>query len=159
MSPFPSNHETKLRFNEMVQKLKDRGCRLTPQRLAVLRILSRSKEHPGVGDIFERVKVRFPSTSLATIYKTVSLLKEMGEIIELGWVGDRHRYDGARTSPHPHLICIQCNKILDADLPGLKDLSKQLSRRTGYRVIAHRIDFLGICPDCQRREEPMAKGR
>ncbi len=151
MSAAKVPRDAKTRFTEMVKKLRDRGCRVTPQRLAVARILATSEEHPGVEDIFERVKTRFPSTSLATIYKTVNLLKEIGEVVELGLVGDRHRYDGAHPEPHPHLVCIQCQKIIDSDLPGLKDLSDHLARLTGYHVISHRLDFFGVCPGCQEK--------
>ncbi|MDY6950777.1 MAG: transcriptional repressor, partial [Thermodesulfobacteriota bacterium] len=60
----------------MIGKLKDLDFRLTPQRLAVLKILAESKGHPSVEDVFKQVRPTFPTTSLATIYKTVNLLKE-----------------------------------------------------------------------------------
>ena len=71
------------RLDEMITRLKERGHRLTPQRMAVLKILAVSEGHPSVEQIYERVKVDFPMTSLATVYKTVALLKEMGEVLEL----------------------------------------------------------------------------
>ena len=66
------------RLDELTTGLRERGNRLTPQRMTVLKVLTASEEHPSVEQIYERVKVDFPMTSLATIYKTVTLLKEMG---------------------------------------------------------------------------------
>ncbi|MFB0536441.1 MAG: Fur family transcriptional regulator [Anaerolineae bacterium] len=61
------------RLEELIARLRERGHRLTPQRMAVLKILAASERHPSVGQIYERVKVDFPMASLATIYKTVTL--------------------------------------------------------------------------------------
>ncbi len=134
----------------MIGKLKGSDFRITPQRYAILRILFR-KEHPSVAEIYEAVRVKFPTTSLATVYKTVSLLKEIGEVLELGFHDGNNRYDGTRPFPHPHVICTQCKKIMDPELVSLDSLSAEMSRKTGYRIISHRLDFFGLCPDCQKQ--------
>jgi len=125
---------------------------LTPQRMAVLKILATSKGHPSVVQIHQEVQVDFPMTSLATIYKTVTLLKEMGEVLELGFSNDSSRYDGNRPHPHPHLVCIHCREILDPDLPSMSGLPEKLEQETGYKIVSHRLDFYGTCPRCQERE-------
>ena len=79
--------------------------------MAVLKILAESEQHPSVEQIYDRMKPDLPMTSLTTVYKTVALLKEMGEVLELGFSDDSNRYDGSRPYPHPHLICIKCRKI------------------------------------------------
>ncbi|MGB9627778.1 MAG: Fur family transcriptional regulator [Thermodesulfobacteriota bacterium] len=132
--------------------MKEKNFRLTPQRMAVIKILSTSQEHLSVEDIYQRVKEDFPVTSLATIYKTINVLKNVGELMELGFGDDRNRYDGIRPFPHPHLICTQCRKILDPDLPTLSELSKELEEKTGFQIVDHRLDFFGICPECQRKK-------
>ena len=139
-----------LRLNQMVAKLREREYRLTPQRLAVLEILAVSHGHPSVERIYEQVKIDFPTTSLATVYKTVSLVKELGEVLELGFSDDRNRYDGNRPYPHPHLICNQCRKIIDPDLSSLHHMTEELEKETGFQIVNHRMDFFGICPDCGR---------
>jgi Fur family peroxide stress response transcriptional regulator len=144
--------DPKIRINQMVQKLRERGCRITPQRLAVLKILAVSEGHPSVEQIYEQVKPDFPTTSLATVYKTVSLSKELGEVLELGFSDGRNRYDGNKPYPHPHVVCIQCKKIIDPDLSSLADVADELAQETGFRIVNHRLDFFGICPDCQNIE-------
>ncbi len=122
-----------IRLDEITQKLKESGHRLTPQRMAVLKILASSFNHPSVEQVYDQVKVDFPMTSLGTVYKTVTLLKEMGEILELGFGEDSHRYDGARPYPHPHLICIKCNKIIDGDLSLDQKSLRSLEQASGYQ--------------------------
>ena len=144
------------RLNEMIATLKQQGCRMTPQRLAVVKILAHSEEHLSAEKIYERVKSDFPFTSLATIYKTVGLLKKIGEVMELGFVDDSNRYDGIRPFPHPHLVCLKCKKIIDPDISALSELPQELARKTGYRIMNHRLDFFGICPSCQRKKQSKA---
>ena len=145
----PEQCDPKDRLDTMVTKLKDLDFRITPQRLAVLKILAESKGHPSVEDIFKQVKPTFPTTSLATIYKTVNLLKEIGEVVELDFSEESNRYDGNRPYPHPHLVCTKCKTIMDPDMATIKDLSEELAKKTGYEIVHHRLDFFGICPSCQ----------
>ena len=133
----------------VIKRLKEKHYRITPQRLAVIKILADSEDHPTVEQVYDRVKTDFPMTSLATIYKTVTLLKDMGEILELGFGDDRNHYDGNKPYPHPHLICLKCKSIIDPKLSMLNDLSQEMSEQTGYVIINHRLDFFGICPLCQ----------
>ena len=140
------------RLDEMIARLREREYRLTPQRMAVLKILAASEGHPSVEQVYERVKVDFPMTSLATIYKTVTLLKEMGQVLELGFSDGSNRYDGNKPRPHPHLICTRCRNIVDPEVATLSELDQEVARSTGYRILSHRLDFFGICPQCQEDE-------
>ena len=141
--------ETEARTQEMVACLRQEGYRLTPQRMSVLKILATSDQHPSVEQIYEQVQVNFPMTSLATVYKTVSLLKDVGQVLELGYSDDSNRYDGRRPSPHPHLVCVCCKKIVDLDNDMLDTVAWQVAEKSGYQMVGHRLDFMGICPECQ----------
>jgi Fur family peroxide stress response transcriptional regulator len=137
------------RLNQMLSKLKEHDFRLTPQRLAVLKVLAVSEGHPTVERIYETVRAEFPTTSIATIYKTVNLLKELNEVLELGFPDGSNRYDGNKPYPHPHLICTKCKRIIDPNLGSLKDLTKEVIKETGFQILNHRVDFFGTCRDCQ----------
>ncbi|RPJ61590.1 MAG: transcriptional repressor [Acidobacteria bacterium] len=134
----------------MVSKLRSRGVRMTPQRLGVLKTLAGSVNHPTVEEIYEQIKRQFPTVSLATVYKTVSLLKGLNEVLELGFPDASNRYDGYRPFPHPHVICVRCRKIMDPELVNLEAISAEMSRKTGYEIQYHRLDFFGICPECRK---------
>jgi Fur family transcriptional regulator, peroxide stress response regulator len=137
------------RVHQIVDSLKAAGHRVTPQRLAILKVLADSTSHPSVETVYAAVKPAFPTTSLATVYKTVALLKELGEAIEIGFGDGGNRYDVRMPEPHPHLVCMQCRRIIDADLEPLSHLTESLSQSTGFRILSHRVDFYGVCPDCQ----------
>jgi Fur family transcriptional regulator, peroxide stress response regulator len=142
--------DPQIRLQQMIAKLKFHNFRITPQRLAVLKILAASQDHPSVERIYEHVKKTFPTTSLATIYKTITLLKEVNEILEIRF-SEGSRYDGNKPYPHPHVICLNCKKIIDPDLMGLGKLTEEAAQRTGFQIMDHRLDFFGICPECQTR--------
>ena len=136
------------RLDNVITKLRSQGHRMTPQRLAVLKILLNYNEHLSVEQIHERVKVDFPMTSLATIYKTVGTLKDIGEVMELSFSDESNRYDG-EAYPHPHLICVKCKKIMDVDVEELGELPGDVAGKTGYQIVGYRFDIFGICPKCQ----------
>jgi Fur family peroxide stress response transcriptional regulator len=138
------------RLEQMLQVLRDKGGRLTPQRLAILKIMAQSGEHPGIEQIYDRIKIDFPTTSLATIYKTISLLKDMGEVLELTLASAGTRYDGNRPYPHPHIICTKCGRILDPEIGGVAAVSEAMARQTGYKITHHQLNFFGLCPKCQQ---------
>ena len=137
------------RFEQMLDRLRERDCRITPQRVALLRLLAVDEEHSSASHLHQQLRTQFPTTSLATVYKTLNLLKEMGEVVEFGFSDDDNRYDGARPFPHPHLICVQCRKIVDTDTSLASSLVKDVAADSGYQIIGHRLDLYGLCPECQ----------
>jgi Fur family peroxide stress response transcriptional regulator len=137
------------RFQELLARLKERDYRLTPQRVALLRLLVESRNHPSAAQLYEKIKEQFPTTSPATVYKTLNLLKKMGEVLELGFSTDDNRYDGNNPNPHPHLVCIRCREILDPEVSFLQSLEQEVADISGYKIVGHRLDFYGICPKCK----------
>lgn len=139
----------KKRAETIVQKLKDSGHKITPQRLAIIKILAKSEGHPSVDDIHAQITSDFPTMSLATVYRNIVLLKSFGEVLELGFPDGSNRYDGYNPTPHPHVICIKCHKIVDPDLDSLDDMTKEVASETDFTILNHRLDFFGICSDCR----------
>jgi Fur family peroxide stress response transcriptional regulator len=137
------------RFEELVSRLRERQCRMTPQRVALLRLLTSGEDHPSAAQLYDRLRVDFPTISLATVYKTLSLLYDMGEVLELGFSNDVVRYDANKPYPHPHLICIRCRRIVDSEPSLAPDLAQEIAEGSGFRMIGHRLDIYGLCPDCQ----------
>ena len=138
------------RLEQMVRLLREKGCRLTPQRRAMLRILSESAGHPSAEQIYEQIKVDYPTISLATIYKTLHLLKNLGEVLEVTFAHVGSHYDGNKPYPHPHLICTKCGQILDPQCESMASIAEEIGRQTGYRITHQQLNFLGVCPRCQQ---------
>ena len=140
------------RYEELVNKLREHEYRLTPQRIALLRLLAASDGHPSASHLYDRIKDQFQTTSLGTIYKTLNLLKDLDEVLELGFSDDDNRYDGNKPYPHPHLICVRCRKIIDPEVSIDQDLVLQVAQQSGYQIISHRLDFYGVCRECREVE-------
>jgi Fur family peroxide stress response transcriptional regulator len=139
------------RFDEILNKLRERECRITPQRIAILKAFLSSDRHPSVEQVYEQVKSDFPTTSLATVYKTVNLLKEIDEILEISFPDRGNRYDGNKPYPHPHLICTRCDSIIDPEVSLLEQMTTEVTKSTGYKITSHQVELFGICPACQKK--------
>ena len=150
MRTFVNNPEA--RFEELISALKQKGCRITPQRLELVRIIAASKKHPNASELFEIIKKQFPTMSQATVYNTLSLLKDLGQVLEIDLHGDSH-YDGNHPEPHPHIICMQCNKIVDGDLTIDNKSIQRLEENSGFQIIRSQLAFFGICPDCRSKQQ------
>jgi Fur family peroxide stress response transcriptional regulator len=151
MEPSPDFENVKRRMAQMVAKLREHDFRITPQRLAIMRILAASEGHPSVEMVYETVRREFPTTSIATIYKTVNLLKQINEVLELGFPDGSNRYDGNRPFPHPHVICTKCREIMDPELASMDEVSEEINSKTRYKLLYYRLDFFGLCPRCQEK--------
>ena len=150
------------RYEQLLGHLRHEGFRLTPQRMAVLRVLAEDNGHPTVEQVYDRVRGDYPTTSLATIYKTIDMLKGIGEVLELS-VGESHRYDGRDPRPHPHLICEGCGAIIDLALEGplgdpavLSATAAAIATARGFHDVRPQLEFRGRCADCQATATALA---
>jgi Fur family transcriptional regulator, peroxide stress response regulator len=124
------------------------GLRVTPQRVAVLRVLMQSHDHPAPEAVFQRVRGELPSVSLATVYKVLASLETAGLASRVGVPGDANRYDANR-APHHHLICTRCGDVADHEDP---DLAPALPRRLGGFIPSDaRVQIFGLCARCRSR--------
>src|SRR5919199_2417144 len=129
------------RYTALAEALARKGLRLTPQREAVLRVLAASAEHPSVDQLYAQARRRCRSTSRATVYNTLSVLKQLGEVVELEFVGGGNRYDARTPEPHPHLVCTRCGRIDDFDPRDLRVALAAAAAASGYHVTSQRLDF------------------
>ncbi len=138
------------RFEHLLNELRRRRYRLTPQRMELLRLIISSGDHPNAAQLYEQIKGKFPTMSLATVYKTLDLLKELGEVVEINLHSDNH-FDAYQPNPHLHLICTSCKKILDGDLePPILALLDKVEHFSRFQIQPQQIVFYGLCPDCQK---------
>jgi len=138
-----------VRFDELIAALKERHFRLTPQRVELVRLIASSEGHPSAAQLYTKIKTQFPTMSHATVYKTLALLKDMNQVLEIDLRDDSH-YDGNRPEPHPHLICIQCKKIIDGEADFDPSAIQKLEQASGYKILRSQISFYGLCPDCKK---------
>jgi Fur family peroxide stress response transcriptional regulator len=139
------------RYQTLLGKLQARGSRITSHRLALLRLLAVSEGHPNAAQLYQRLRAQFPTVSLATIYKTLALLKEEGEVLEIDLHADSH-YDGNKHYPHPHLVCTRCKQIIDGDeVVTLYALNQEIQEKYSFQVAQSQLVFYGVCRACQEK--------
>ena len=144
------NPQVRHRVSEMRASMSALGVNVTPKRAKVLETLASTDRHPTVNEIHSEVRRIYPSTSLATIYNTIELLKEADQVLELEFSGSPNRYDGLRPDSHPHLICLSCRSVEDMDATDIEDVSlDRVAHATGYDLVRQRTDYYGLCPACQ----------
>ncbi|MBN2563605.1 MAG: transcriptional repressor [Phycisphaerae bacterium] len=125
-----------------------RAQRNTRQRRVVLEELQQLSCHPTAAELYEVARARLPKISLGTVYRNLELLAQNGVIQKLQISGAEARFDG-NPDRHYHAQCIHCGRVADVhDLP--KDFVKgEVRSLAGYDIVGFRLDFLGVCPDCQ----------
>ncbi|MCS7039387.1 MAG: Fur family transcriptional regulator [Anaerolineae bacterium] len=142
-------------YHNLVEALHKAGYRLTPQRLAICRYLASGREHPTPAAVYARVREQVPTISLATVYNTLALLRQLGLITEMGADASGVRYE-TDTHPHANLICLQCGRVVDAPLPDLAHVQAVLAAQNAFELRSLRLDAYGLCPDCRRTSMPLA---
>jgi len=120
--------------------------KLTPQRLAIISFLQGNKSHPSADDVYQAVRKRFPTISLATVYTTLSVLRDRGAVLELILDADKKRYD-PDTRLHHHLICLSCKRIEDVSGEIQHNQPPGLSQE--FIVVKSQVHYYGYCPKCR----------
>lgn len=131
--------------------LRDMGCKVTPQRLAIYEVLKNCNMHPTAETIYNIISSDYPTMSLATVYKTLDLLKETGIIQELNIAGNTSRYD-VISKPHPHILCTKCGRIENMDISLPKNMVSKAKKISGYDIQSFQLYFFGVCPYCRNNE-------
>ncbi len=134
------------RVAAVARRLRERGYRFTPQRMAIVQAILESRNHPSAEEIYRQVSAVFPMISLATVYKTLEVLKDIGEIAELS-VGGRTRYDG-NPQPHIHLVCERCHSVTDWG-GDMVSIPEEVLAASGFRSRYFHLEVHGLCPRCQ----------
>jgi len=132
--------------------LKRQNHRMTRQRKVILEELKKVKNHPGADEIFALVRKRLPHISLGTVYRNLEVLSELKEIQTIEYISTLKRFDGTPEN-HYHIRCVECGRIDDAPFEIETNLEKKVRPFTNYSIISHRLEFIGLCPDCSKRSK------
>ena len=120
---------------------------MTRQRQIILQELRAVKTHPCADEVYEMVRKRLPHISLGTVYRNLEVLSDQGEILKIEITGKLKRFDG-NTRPHYHLRCLNCQRIDDVPEHIHFNFDASLNIATGYAITGHRLEFVGLCPEC-----------
>ena len=137
--------DIKAQLELFVERCKERKLKITPQRIAVYEVLLKSKEHPTVEEIYNQIKEKYPYVSMATVYRTVEILENIGLVKRVCYWGNSTRYD-ANLEEHHHFICIKCGSIRDVSFNGNINIPSEID---GYTINSVAVNMYGICPSCK----------
>ena len=126
--------------------------RMTKQRRLILEELRRATDHPTADMLYDRVRKHLPHISLGTVYRNLEILTALGEIQTLELSGSQKRYDGI-PGKHYHIRCLHCGRLDDAPIAPLSRLEDELYESTVYTIMGHRLEFMGLCPECSKDKE------
>jgi len=125
---------------------------MTRQRRVILEVLLNTCSHPSAGDVYKLVRRKIPRISLGTVYRGLEALVEQGLIQKIKMVGQPMRFD-ATTEKHHHVRCIRCNKVADVPFKAAAHLVERAQKHSGYKIVGCKLEFLGLCPRCQKKEK------
>jgi Fur family ferric uptake transcriptional regulator len=138
-------------INKVIDTLKQHGYKLTRQRRAVIRAITSSQDHLTPAAVYEKVHLGYPKIGLATIYRTLDKLAQLGLICELHAGGSCHSYTIGTAGHHHHLICSNCGTVIDFCGYDLGNLERKLTSETGFHINDHLLEFIGLCQSCQEK--------
>ena len=135
-----------------IQLLRGSAHKVTPQRVAIIEsIFANPHEHLSAEDIYAFLHADHPDISLATVYRTLDILADIGVLQKITFGDGPARYELTRSSPHyhHHLICTRCGRVTEFEEDLLEPLEQAVLAKTGFVVVDHEVKLFGLCPDCQ----------
>ena len=137
-------------YEMVLQKLRENGFKLTPQRIAIIKYMQGNKRHPHALKIHRDLKRRYPTLSFSTVYNTLNMLEKIGQVTSLNVVDEYVNYD-PETRPHIHFFCNNCHEIKDIFFDEVRGLSIPHDEINGNKVKSIQITMRGICSECSER--------
>ena len=137
----------------LVDGMRARGLRLTPQRRLLAELLEGAEKHLDADAVLERAQRQDPTIHRATVYRTLHRLKKLGLIDELDLMhvsGERHYYEVRPRAFHIHLVCLACKGVQEPSGPFWEDLKRKVERETGFKPEVVRLEMGGYCKRCRR---------
>jgi Fur family ferric uptake transcriptional regulator len=141
----------------LVESVRERGYRMTPQREMILEAIHDSG-HMTADEIYQQVHAKSPAVNLATVYRTLELLKELHLVCAIDTGEGCVHYELAGSQPHHHLVCEACGQTLELDRDVLMPLERELCKRYGFQVNLNHLALFGLCPECQKPRQKKKGG-
>lgn len=125
--------------------------RMTNQRQVILEELKKLRSHPTAEQLHQLVRRRLPKISMATVYRNLEILCSEGLAQKMDMAGPQRRFDGDMSN-HYHVRCVACGRVEDLDFDPIADIEQTIRDRSAYKVLSHRLEFIGLCPNCLATE-------
>ncbi len=143
--------QLRARLNDYMAK---HGLRSTEQRRLVTEMFFATTDHLSIEELLDRARVEEPKIGYATVYRTLKLLKECGLAYERHFGDGVSRYEVAwEDEHHDHLICVECEKIIEFEDEAIEDLQHKVAKKLGFKLVRHKLELYGVCAYCQAKAQ------
>lgn len=122
------------------------------QREAIKEFLISRHDHPTADTVYENIREKYPNISLGTVYRNLSLLVSIGEIVKITATQGPDRFD-ARTAPHHHFVCRNCHCVIDMEMPEEDMLESKAAAAFPGIIDGHTVNFYGLCETCMKNAQ------
>lgn len=139
-------------LEDIIDKLRKSGYKVTPQRIAIIKLVLESRELLSPSALYEKVRQVDPEVGEVTVYRTLNILSELGLVCIVHTGENTHSYISRPAEHHDHLICSDCGKVVNFTECNLSDLEKRLKSETGFSIQNHRLDLYGTCRECSEKK-------
>ena len=120
------------------------------QRESIKEFLASRTDHPTADTVYMNIREKFPNISLGTVYRNLSLLSDIGEIMKITTGDGADRFDG-NTAPHNHFVCTQCHSVIDLDMESIDNIVEIAGRSFDGQITVYVTNFYGVCGDCIKK--------
>lgn len=127
--------------DKLASALRKAGVRVTKQRIALLSVLGEADDHPDAEELLRRVKLVEPATSLATVYRTLSVLEAEGVVHRHAFEGGGARFETADATHHDHIVDLDTGDVIEFHSDAIEKLQEAIAAEMGYEVIHHRMEL------------------
>jgi len=128
---------------ELEQKCHEAGLKMTEPRRVILNVLSHATDHPSVEEVYDRAKKKDSSISMATVYRTLALLDEMGLVFRHEFNDEQHARYEVNTEHHHHLIDIDTGKVIEFQNEKIEKMKQKIAEDLGYELVECRLELYG----------------
>ena len=149
----PATQAVTLREAQAV--LRAQGKRITGQRALLLQIIQESSQHLDAEALYRRARQREPRLNLATVYRTLNLLKAAG-LIEARYLTHaqrRERFESTPAAEHAHFTCVRCGRVIEFESPLVEQLRRETQQQLGAEFTHGCLSFEGYCAECRSKRK------
>jgi Fur family transcriptional regulator, ferric uptake regulator len=150
--PHGHSHPHRHDAEGIIEKLREKGYRMTPQRLMILAAIENSDEHISAEEIYAQVVAKYSNVNISTVYRTLELLKKLNMVYEIDLGEGRIRYHAEGSGHHHHLVCQECGTVIDIDEATLSSLREVLMRDYHFQAELRHVGIFGICEKCRKKK-------
>jgi len=135
------------------EEIRQKGYRLTPQRMMVLEAIEHAEDHISAEEIHAQIIEKYPNVNISTVYRSLELLTELGLVTSTNMGDGTQRFHIRRKSQHHHLVCNFCGRVYDINEANLSNLKNSLLANYGFAAELRHIAFFGKCTRCINQEQ------